>query len=722
MISLKPLLLLAVLALPTSTPDEGEWLPIQVRNMDWKQLAARGMKLTKDEFWHPTKGGVLSAAVQIGGCTASFISEEGLVITNHHCGFGAINQLSSVETNYLRDGFVSADKQAELPTKMTVSVVRKIEDVSAKVHAAQAKAKSPIERVRITTAIMNQIAQQGQLNPETGKSDPNTRCMVAAFFEGREYHLYYRTVITDVRLVYAPPRSVGEYGGEVDNWEWPRHTGDFSMFRAYVSPEGKPRKFHQDNVPFRPEHYLGVSRSGVQEKDLVLILGYPGRTERYLTSVAVADRQGVFFPMRHELFSNIIRLINAGCAGNEALELKFSSTVKSLANVEKNALGMIKGLARNATVQLKTEGEEVFTQWVQADSKRRKNYGDILGKLKALDTKATESSLRDLMFVTMMSPRTGPFFRQVIELVRAASQQTEERPRYSSRIMAAVRNPQATANLDTIQAPILAYQIDQARSFPKGQRLQGSEKFPSHQDGTLAALRDVLKASKLTSAEGRVEFLRGGQKSVTESKDPLVHLALGISAEWTAYLKRQEADKAARLMLGPRWIEAQQNWRGKAFYPDANSTLRVSIANIKGYQPRDGVHYSPHTTVAGLLAKDTGKQPFNVPQALKQAAKNRKTSDFFDAKIGDVPVCFLADGDTTGGNSGSPVINGRGELVGLNFDRAFESVSGDYGWNKERSRNISVDIRYILWFLEQVVPAKHLLKEMQQSTAKLPRK
>ncbi|MEE2887967.1 MAG: S46 family peptidase, partial [Planctomycetota bacterium] len=658
MIPLKPLAVLLVLALPTTLPDEGEWLPIQVRNMDWKKLAARGMKLTKDEFWHPTKGGVLSAAVQIGGCTASFISDEGLVITNHHCGFGAINRLSTVETNYLRDGFVSADKDAELPTNMTVSVVRRIEDVSAQVKAAQDRAKSPIERVRITNSVMKQIARKGEINAETGQPDPNTRCMVASFFEGREYHLYYRTVITDVRLVYAPPRSVGEYGGEVDNWEWPRHTGDFSMFRAYVSPDGKPKKYHEDNVPFKPEHYLGVSRTGVHEKDLVLILGYPGRTERYLTSVAVADREAVYYPMRYALFTNIIERINAGCEGDEALELQFSSTVKSLANVQKNAEGMMAGLARNATVQLKSESEEAFTDWVDATAERRKKYGDVLGKLKTLDTAAAESSLRDLMFVTMMSSRTGPFFRQVIEMVRAASRQDSDKTNYPPRLMSAARSARLTDNLHSIQAPILAYLIDENRNLPEILGLPGAREFPTTEQDTLATLLEVLKASKLTSAKGRVEFLRGGKKSVTESKDPLVHLAAGMSKEWTAYLKRQEADKAARLMLGPRWIEAQQDWRGKSFYPDANSTLRVSIASIKGYQPRDGIYYPPHTTVAGILEKDTGEEPFKVPAALKKAAKNRKTSAFFDAKIGDVPVCFLSDGDTTGGNSGSPVING----------------------------------------------------------------
>jgi hypothetical protein len=381
--------------------------------------------------------------------------------------------------------------------------------------------------------------------------------------------------------------------------------------------------------------------------------------------------------------------------------------------VQKNALGMIQGLARNATVQLKMAQEAAFSDWVANDPERRARYGEVLGKLKALDQKATATTLEDLMFETMMSSRTGPFFRTLIDMVRGASRQQEEAPRYHPQLM--------RDDLLNLQAPILAYLIDEARALPKEQVLRGVLEFPSGEHGTLAALRQALNDSKLTTVKGREELLDGGRQAVEASTDPLVKLAKGIADEWGLYARRRTIDSGERMVLGPLWIDAQQQWRGKSFYPDANSTLRVAIANVKGYSPRDGVWYPPHTTVAGILEKDTGKAPFDVPEALKRAAGKRKISEFFDQKIGDVPVCFLADGDTTGGNSGSPVINGSGELVGLNFDRAFESVSGDYAWSPARSRNISVDVRYIQWFMEQVVPAPHLLDEMHAATAKLAR-
>lgn len=701
MMTPKLLTLLAVLTLSTA-PDEGQWLPIQIRNMDWTELRARGMKLSKDEFWHPTKGGVLSAAIHFNfGCTASFVSDEGLVITNHHCGFGAISAASTVETNHLRDGFVAKTRAEEIPTSMTVSVVRKIEDVTKKVHAAQQRAQSPAQRVRITEAITRQIAQEAE-------TDENTSCKVTSLFEGREYHLYYSTVLRDVRLVYAPPRSVGEYGGEVDNWEWPRHTGDFSFFRAYVSPEGKPATYAKDNVPFKPEHYLGVSEKGVQENDLVFIMGFPGKTERYLTSVAVADRQGVYFPLRHTLMTNTIRRIEAACEGNEAKTLAWSSTVKSLANVQKNALGMIKGLARNATVQIKREQEAAFRSWVEQDEGRKAKYGSVLDELMVLDRKANETSAKDLVFVQFMNTRTVPLFRRTVDVLRSGF-----------RTRKSFEDEAVEKGLSDIQLPILADLIEEARRLPESQRLAAIDSFPKGE--ALGVLRDAIKTSPLRDAASRKALIDGGREAIQNSKDPILRLAIGIAAETNAYLRRQQLDQGQRLVLGPKWIEAQQEFRGKSFYPDANSTLRVSIASVKGYEPRDGVVYTPHTTVAGLLAKDTGKSPFNVPTALKQAAEKRQDSSYYDAKIGDVPVCFLSDGDTTGGNSGSPLINGKGQFVGINFDRAFESVSGDFGWNPERSRNISVDVRYILWQLEQVMPAPHLLVEMRKATAKLGR-
>ncbi len=678
-----------------TTPDEGQWLPQQVLAMDWDALRARGMKLSKDEFWHPTKGGVLSAAVQINGCTASFCSKDGLVVTNHHCGYGAVNALSSPESNYLREGFVAKTKDKELPAPgVTVYVVRRIENVTDRILAAQARARTDIDRFRITESIKRQLIQEGE-------KEPNTTCSIADFFEGREYHMYYRTQLPDVRLVYAPPSAIGEFGGEVDNWEWPRHTGDFCFFRAYAAPDGSPRAYNEENVPFQPEHYLRVSSNGVQEGDLAMILGYPGRTERYETSIAVQDRQGFYYPKRLDLFTRVIDVLKRARKKDVETDLRYASKQKSLANVQKNAEGMVWGLARNAVVARKLREESEFEAWVSASSERQTHYAGVLDDLKSIDLAARETQEKDLVGGLMGSQFICPIMAGVITMAANAGRDVTPR-------LAKFLGESLNQDLDLVQKPIMRIMLEEAAHLPDDQRLAGTESLRDASD-----VERIMADTEMFDANARLALAKGGADAMAASTDPLIVVARGLAEERQKRATRQQERAGRRIAVGTRWIEAQQKWRGSTFYPDANSTLRVSIASVKGYEPRDGVSYTPHTTVAGILAKETGAEPFASPSKLIEAAQDRFDSRYFDWRIGDVPVCFLTDGDTTGGNSGSPVINGKGELVGLNFDRVFENVSGDYGWNADRSRNISVDIRYVLWVLEQVQPAHHLLREMQ---------
>ncbi|MCC6782336.1 MAG: S46 family peptidase [Planctomycetes bacterium] len=674
--------------------------------MNWAALEARGMQLTRDEFWHPERGGVLSAAVQIGGCSASFCSPEGLVVTNHHCGFGAVNALSTPQRNLLRDGFVARTRAEELPAPgMVVFVVRRIEDVTAKVHAAQAKAKSPLELTQITDQVIRELVAEGE-------KAPDTTCSVAAFLEGKEYHLYHRTRLTDVRLVYAPPRAVGEYGGEVDNWEWPRHTGDFTFFRAYAAPDGSPRAHHAENVPFRPQHHLRVAAEGVRENDLVLILGYPGRTERYLSSLAVADREAIYYPKRLDLLTRIIAVLEAQAKKGDAEQLAYASAIKSLANVQKNAAGMVFGLSHNATVERKRREEAAFRAWVEGDATRAVRHGKVLDELLALDELERKTTSKDLVLGLALSPRIAPFLRGIVDLVDTAARR-DAGAELDERQARAVQDPALLADFDAVQRPILEILLDELRTLDGDDAVRGRDALaPRTREASTAVVQRLLEQTKLREPAARLALLRGGKAAIDASDDPLVVLARGLAAERAELGLRMETMEGRRLDVGRRWIAAQEEWRGASFYPDANSTLRVSIANVKGYAPRDGVRYTPHTTVAGLLRKHSGNEPFDAPQALRDAAAARRTSRFFDARLGDVPVCFLADGDTTGGNSGSPVVNGKGELVGLNFDRVFEGVAGDYGWNAERSRNVCVDLRYVLWHIESVMPAPALLEEL----------
>ena len=695
----------ALLLLVPRQPDEGQWLPSQIREMDWQELQARGMELTRDEFWHPETGGVLSAAVHLGGCTASFVSADGLLVTNHHCGFSAVQQLSTLQNNHLQNGFAAADREAELPAPgMTARVLRRIEDVTERVHAAQADATSDLERFFNTQRVIGELVAAGQ-------REPNTVCSVASLYEGRAYHLYYRTVITDVRLVYAPPRSMGEFGGDVDNWEWPRHTGDFSFFRAYVAPDGTSRPYREGNVPYRPSHHLQVSAAGVQEGDLVMILGYPGRTERYATSLSVRERQGFYYPKRLDLLTRILDVLDVATRADEARALALSSLIKSLANVQKNAAGMVWGLERNAVVERKLRDEAGFRNWLQEDPQRQSRYGQVLEDLLAADEDARQTQQKDLIVELFLLGRIGgvtPLLQSLVDV--AASAAANPDGMVPPRDLDYLASEYPGLVMETIQAPLMAIFFEELRLLPEDQRVPGTEVLAD--TPIEEAIATLLAGSTLMTPDGRRVALAAGNRAILDSEDPLLVLARGLAAERREFLRRERQKVGRRIPIASQWIEAQEQWRGKSFYPDANSTLRVSIATVKGYQPRDGVLYTPHTTVAGILTKETGQDPFASPTQLLYAAPERDQSRFYDPRIGDVPVCFLADGDTTGGNSGSPVINGKGELVGLNFDRAFEAVAGDYGWNPDRSRNISVDIRFVLWVLEDVLPAPELLREL----------
>lgn len=687
--------LLTVLAAVTLLPDEGQWLPTQVRNMDWEALKKRGMEMTKDEFWHPEKGGVLSATVQINGCTASFVSKDGLLVTNHHCGFGAVSALSTPETNHLRDGFTANSRSEELPApNMVATVLKSIENVTAQVHEAQAKATTDLERWQITQQTIAKLVDEGQ------RKEANTKCSVASFLEGKEYHLYYRTEIRDVRLVYAPPRAIGEFGGDVDNWEWPRHTGDFTFFRAYVGPDGSVQDHAEDNVPFAPQHFLKTATKPIAEDDLAIIMGYPGSTQRYKTSRGVGSQEGYVYPARLRVLTKAIEVLQGAANESETRALAVASEIKSLANVQKNASGMIFGLKNNATVARKLQEEAQLSAHSEGNAALLK---EMLASAEAEGNVIEKDT--NMWFVAMLREHVGLF-----DLLMQGCNAVGSGRAISERGLRMIGGDAATKDFDLIQQPMLRVLMAEWAAISKQQRLAGTDMIAG--ENADAVIDTIFATTQMLDGKKRSELFAGGKEAVMASDDPMIVLARGINQEYRQWLGRRREREGKKLDVGRRWIAAQEAFRGKSFYPDANSTLRVSIAEVKSYEPRDGVHYKPQTTVAGLLQKENGKEPFANPKALLTAAKNRKDSRWFVPALGDVPVCFLTNGDTTGGNSGSPVINGRGELIGLNFDRVFENVAGDFGWNPERSRNVVCDFRYVLWVLESVQPAPNLLKEL----------
>ncbi|MBM4063366.1 MAG: S46 family peptidase, partial [Planctomycetes bacterium] len=541
---------------------------------------------------------------------------------------------------------------------------------------------------------------------EGERKEENTKCSVASFLEGKEYHLYYRTQIRDVRLVYAPPRAIGEFGGETDNWEWPRHTGDFAFFRAYVAPDGKVREHHVDNVPYRPAHWLAVSTEGVREGDLAIVMGYPGRTQRYKSSRAVATQEGYVYPKRDLVLTAAIGILEAAGRTSEQKALEVADRKKSLANTQKNAQGMVFGLENNATVARKLREEVQFREWVAADPERQAKWSTVLDELLAMDEAEAATVEKDTLlgFLNLLGEQ-APLLMVLVEACAAAEAGPEGT--VPTRLQELLGRAELGADLELLQLPTLRLLLGEFAAVSAAQRLAGTEVLPDQ-----AAVATVLGATKMFAAEERTALFAKGKDAIAQSQDPLVVLTRGLAAERREAGLRVRKRQGRLLDVGRRWIEAQEAFRGKAFYPDANSTLRVSIGTVKGYAPRDGLVAVPQTTVAGLLQKENGKPPFANPPALLEAAKTRLSSRWVDPVLRDVPVCFLIDGDTTGGNSGSPIVDGRGRLVGLNFDRVFEAVAGDFGWSAERSRNVVCDVRYVFWVVESVFPSPRLLQEL----------
>lgn len=707
---LLPLAVVSAVALPwILRADEGQWLPEQLAQLDWTALRQRGLELAPEQIWNGEEG-LLSAAVSLDGCSASFVSAEGLIATNHHCGYGAINLNSTPERNLLRDGFTAATLAEELPAPGSrVTIVRRIENVTARVHAAaEAAGADPGARWDAVQRAVRELTAEGE-------REPATSCLVTSFYEGKEWRRIYRTELRDVRLVYAPPESVGNYGGETDNWMWPRHTADFCFLRAYVAPDGSPAEYAPDNVPYRPEHWLALSSDGVDEGDLVLVLGYPGRTERYLTSAMLAARESFFFPRRFEWYGRYIRDLRAATAGDPAEALKIASRVKTLENRHKNAEGMIWGLHRNGTYERKLAEERAFQDWAAAEPARQAAYGGVLGELTALDLEVIARQERD--FVLDELRQQPQLFALALRLARLHLERgkpdLEREQGFQERDL-----PRLRSDLDNFgksfaaeaDAALFAVILEGASRLPAEQRLRGVDQwlqvFRRGDESFLALARRSLQQCALAGSEGRTQALAAALQPewVAAAVDPLGALATLLLPEVEEQKQFRSRVSGRRMEVGARWIRAQEEWRGQRFYPDANGTLRVSVATVRGFAPRDGVIYRPPTTLEGMLAKHTGEPPFELPETLRLAAAR------IDAAA--LPLCFLTDADTTGGNSGSPIVDGRGRLVGLNFDRVFENVAGDYGYNPERSRNIGVDLRFILWLMEEVQPAPRLLAEM----------
>jgi len=679
-------------------------MPKQIPELPKAQLQALGLRMDPGTLWNPTDGGLMRAAVSLSGCSSGFVSAKGLLATNHHCAYGAIQANSSVEHDYLEDGFLAATLADELHAPGgTAKVLESTEDVSAAIRTIAEAQPDPVQRARAVDK------ERARMVDECEKAHPGRSCQVAEFYNGHEYQLLRYLELLDVRLVYAPPSGIGNYGGEVDNWMWPRHTGDFSLLRAYMAPDGKPAAFSKDNVPYVPERHFELGPEGVGPGDFVAILGYPGRTERYLPAPEVERQLEQFLPARVALYGEWIQILERMGAADPAVHIKVAAKLKGLQNRHKNAAGMIDGIGRNGLLVRRKAEDEALAAWAAEQGARKEEFTGVLAGLRQLSEARRASFERDFLVDNLGGgPNLLPL---AIDLVRRARERSkpdlERRSTYQDRGAEKLWTRQETRLKDYDP------EVDRAMMEALFRRIEALPAELRFTELRVAEIPRLLRTTKLTDpAVVKAAFDAADAEALRSSRDPLLVLAHALVTATEAREEQEDRERGELMVLGPRYFEMLKAVRGGPVYPDANGTLRLSYATVQGYVPRDGMLATPQTVLAGQLAKHTGVDPFDLPAGVRDAAPRAPESYWADPVLGDVPVAFLANGDTTGGNSGSPVIDGQGRFIGLNFDRVWENIAGDYGWATGRSRNIIVDVRYLLWVLDDVTDAGPLLEEL----------
>ncbi|MBD8656316.1 S46 family peptidase [Oxalobacteraceae sp. CFBP 13730] len=692
--------------------DEGQWQPHQLPQLS-SELKRIGITMPAaklaDLSKHP-----MSAMVSLGGCSASFVSPDGLVVTNHHCAYGAIQRNSTPEQNYIVNGFLAKTRAEELPggPSTLIYVTEKVENVTKRVLDGLSPTLSGSERHALVAARVKALIAECE-------TDKSTRCSVPAFHRGLEYYRIKQLMIRDVRLVHAPSDRIGNFGGDIDNYEWPRQTGDYSFLRAYVGKDGRPADPSPDNVPYRSKDFLVVSAEGLKNGDPILLAGYPGRTSRYKLPSEIRFARDVDFPAKAATITADLATIAAATQGNPAWDVRYASVAKSLNNVLKKTQGLMDGFARKDIAAIKDVQDAEFRTWQQAHAGANKNLLTELDAVIAKDmalqrqeaawNEATHSDL-------LKSART--LYRLALERQKPDA---EREGGYQERDLSFIK-----ARLTRLEQSFVP-SVDEARykaALGRYARIDGAVR-PQGIDALLpteAALPALYRSSELADTARRLAWIGKDPQAFRASNDPFIALAVRLhDAGMALENQRNEIDGNLERVI-PQYMAAViafKTSQGKPVYPDANSTLRVTYGTVSPYAPRDGLLKGPFTTVEGILEKETDKDPFIVPAALKQAIQGKRYGVFKDKALGTVPVNFLSSADTTGGNSGSAVMNGRGELVGLNFDSTYESITKDWYFDTAITRAIHVDIRYMLWVMKEVDHADNLLKEM---TIKYPKK
>ena len=703
--------MLAVMFTPSAVADEGMWIPVLIGKYNIQLMQENGFKLTAEDIYSINKASMKDAVVLFGGgCTGEFISDKGLIITNHHCGYGSIQNHSTLDHDYLNDGFWAATNAEELSTPgLTVTILKYMEDVTDRVLMGVTDEMDKEKKDALINANITAI------NNEAIKGT-HFLSAVRPFFLGNQYFLIVNEVFRDVRLVGAPPSAIGKFGGDTDNWVWPRHTGDFSLFRVYADSENKPAAYSAENVPYKPAYHFPVSLAGVSEGDFTMVFGYPGRTQEYAPSNHIRMLKDVIYPKQVEIRGKKISIMEQEMAQDPLIRLKYSGKSFGLANGWKKWIGEIQSLDNMNGVERKVAFEREFRIWVSADPARMQKYGRLFDQYDEIYDSYVSYYLVNT-YTTEVFGSTGAEpvslaagFMRAVELASKQSPELgKELERLHGNADGFFRNYDRDVSMKLFVAVMELYgrNVEPEWQAPAYRELAASCK------GNFGAVADKLFDKSPFTDEDRMKVLLARFDIKKIQKDPFYILAVSAGELIESRVRPELLSADARLSeLNKLYMAAQmEQGRDKVFYPDANSTLRLAYGKVMGYDSRDAVYHKHYTTLTGVMEKDNPEiYDYDVPDRLKELYLKKDYGRY--AFNGDVPVCFIANNHTTGGNSGSPVLNADGHLIGINFDRAWEGVASDIMYNPAQSRNISLDIRYVLFIVDKFAGAGYLIDEM----------
>ena len=682
--------------------DEGMWMLPLIEKLNIKQMQGLGCTLTADEIYSDKNVSLKDAVVIFGGgCTGVMVSPNGLVFTNHHCGYDAIQNHSSVEHNYLKDGFTAQELSDEIPSPgLAVTFLVKIENVTEKITSLLIGV-SETKRQDIIDSV-------GDLIGKEAIKDTKYKAEVVPMYAGNQFYLFVYEKFNDVRFAYAPPSAIGKFGGETDNWMYPRHTGDFSVFRVYCSPDGKPADYSKENVPYNPKRYAKISNQGYQEGDFAMILGNPGSTDRYLTSWGVNDQMMNGNKARIEIRGAKQEVWQKYMRADEAINIAYASKYASSSNYWKNSIGMNKAIVRLGVISQKEKQQAEFTKWINENPERVEKYGEVLKNIDMgynlyYPYSKSMNYLRETFFSGVELPRIASTVKRIIKDNPLDSLQSKTNKLYKNYYSKVDKNTFVVL-LDEYKKVVDA---DALPEFYKtiSKKYKGNyEKFTD----------DLFKKSVFTSQD---KLIKAVNKRFDVKNDPATKFFDEVVATYYSF-QNKEFDKATELIsAGERKYQAglleMATEKGQSTYPDANFTMRLTYGQVKSYNPADAASYKYYTTTQGILEKEDANNPeFVVPEKLKSAITAKDFGNYIDKKDGVMHVAYTTTNDITGGNSGSPVFNGKGELIGLAFDGNWESLSGDIIFEPNLQRCISVDIRYVLFVMDKVGGASRLIKEL----------